>query len=131
MSRPRGYTIIEMVIVLMILGVALALAAPGFARSVSTSTDTRVQVIAAARGAAIDRAETLSLDIGQDGRWVLSEPGAADHALSGGTIANPGAALRLNLSPAGLCIPNAGSGQDNIVVDPLSCAVAQAPVNSP
>lgn len=125
MVRSRGYTIIEVVIVLMIVGIALALAVPRLARITAISSNTRQRVIGLARQTAIHRAQTLSLVIGQDGRWILSELATSDGVLAKGVIAERDEMMQLNVSPAGICIPNAEGGQKVLVIDPVSCTVLQ------
>src|SRR5438270_3613514 len=53
----RGFTIIEVVIVLLLLGIALALAAPRFVRPLARSDASMRQVISSARRTAVDRAQ--------------------------------------------------------------------------
>ena len=122
MGTRRAYTIIEVVIVLMILAIALAVAAPRFARSMATSSDSPQQVINLARHTAIDRAQTMSLVIGQDGRWNLAETAISSRDLANGVTTPSPAIVQMSVSPAGICVPDE-NGQNAVIVDPVSCSI--------
>ncbi|MDQ6717180.1 MAG: type II secretion system GspH family protein [Gemmatimonadota bacterium] len=119
----RAYTIIEVVIVLMIIGIALAMAAPGFARVTAAPSNSPQQVIGSARHTAIERAQTLTLVIAPDGSWNLAEAAAPGRELAHGAIDPVPMKVGLTISPAGICVPSERGRLDGSTVDPVSCAV--------
>lgn len=90
--RPGGFTLIELVVVLMILGVAGAMVVPALAgkRAAETTASELAAIYRAARDAAVDRAVvvTVALDL-RSGRYeVFTDPaeGAAAQTIRTGTL---------------------------------------------
>ena len=122
----KGYTLIEVLVVLVVMGLAAALVAPALLPRRSDPAAV-VTLVRHARAAAIRRAEAISLRI-EAGAWRMD--GAA--SLQAGAIATgrlpspPPAAVTLVFSPLGSCSPDvesAAAGQA-LGLDPLTCEAA-------
>jgi prepilin-type N-terminal cleavage/methylation domain-containing protein len=128
----RGFTLVELIVVLLLVGLALALAAPSFARPRVPEGDAFRRVLDAARATAVRRAETLTLDVRADGAWSIT---GADTALALGGVLDsaPARPLRLSISPLGACLPDLTSGPatDARAWDPLRCADHDAAGRAP
>jgi len=69
--RRSGFTLVEMIVVLIVLGLAASLAAPMMSlRQPSDETALR-RVIDFGRETAIRRAEAVVLEVSADGRWSV------------------------------------------------------------
>jgi len=93
--RPRGFTLLELVVVLTVLGVSVALAAPAFARRApqDVAAESRQRV----RGRAVRLGVTIDTVI---------------------------AGQRLRISPIGACLPVDGRAATTGRWDPARCAPA-------
>jgi prepilin-type N-terminal cleavage/methylation domain-containing protein len=122
----RGLTLLEMVVVLVLLGVVLALSVPPLVPPRTGSDDPVQGVLDTARRAAVRRAESLSLAIDADGRWVIAsaDPSAPETVRSGRLDRSPGAALRATVSPLGACWIDAGADASPRL-DPVRCRLAE------
>jgi prepilin-type N-terminal cleavage/methylation domain-containing protein len=134
MARPgsSGLTLLEMVVVLVLLGSLLALALPSLSAPRAGSDDPLQRVLDTARRAAVRRAESLSLAVEPDGRWVVEAPGRDDPepVLSGRIEARRAAALRVLVSPLGACWLEGGAAPDPApFLDPVRCRLARAPIS--
>ena len=122
----RGFTLVELIVVLLLMGLAFALVAPTLARPSAPERDPAQRVLDAARAAAVRRGETMLVDVRADGRWTVT--GSADGVpVLAGTLA-PGRARRLTISPLGACMPDlAGDAPIGAAAwDPLRCALSDA-----
>lgn len=131
---PRaGFTLIEMVVVLLLIGMAAALAIPALLRPRAPESGLKTLVINA-REAAIRRGETVFLRIGSSGEWRIdgsSATGESDSLLVG-RMEPLRAPLTLLVSPTGTCmldVPSVMAAPD-IQLDPLTCEVAVPPASS-
>lgn len=96
-------TLLELLVVLVLLGLAAAAVAPVLRAPTPRDDDPRTATVARVRALAVRRAEALRLEIQDDGRWRVL---ARDSVLLTGRLpAAGGAALRLAISPTGLCVP--------------------------
>jgi prepilin-type N-terminal cleavage/methylation domain-containing protein len=124
-SRRRGYTLVEVVVVLVLLGLAIALVAPSLVPPRATPDDAVQQVIDAARRLAVRRASAVTLSLDAEGRWVVDEAGlaGAPPLLAGALARPPASALRLHISPLGACLrdpaPAAAAAPPDL--DPVRC----------
>jgi prepilin-type N-terminal cleavage/methylation domain-containing protein len=122
----RGFTLVEVIVVLLLLGLAAAFAAPVFLAP-DRNESGLVTVVRGARQLAERRGENLHLDMGPDGRWSVT--GAA--SLEEGTLAEgeladyDGPRFRLVLSPIGTCALDVRSLRvtSTVQVDPLTCEI--------
>ena len=96
-----GFTLLEIVVTLVLLGLAAAMVAPAFRRDSSPEGDTRT-VIAGARESAVRRAQTLILSVDDRGAWRLTPVGDTT-SLGAGVLPVTGEPLTLRISPLGAC----------------------------
>jgi len=121
-SRREAFTLLEMVVALAIAGLALAIVAPSLVLR-RHSADVAIQdVVSSARRTAARRAESLTLELGSSGEWVL-ESSTAGHAVASGRIDGlAGHAFRVRVSPLGSCLPEQYTTSDaRPPLDPLDC----------
>jgi prepilin-type N-terminal cleavage/methylation domain-containing protein len=124
--HPDGFTLLEVLVVLILLSVAAALVAPAFRDGPREQRDELEQVIDAARRLAVRNASTITLAFAADGRWSASQSdGSALADLPGGALARArGPVMRLRISPLGGCsLDGAPRGEPVLVVDPVHCRV--------
>lgn len=123
----NGYTVIEVIVVLVLMALAAALAAPAFV----TPRDREAaitKVIGQARALAIRRAEAVELRIEPSGAWRVDGVASQQTGpVATGTISPaPAAALTLIFSPLGSCASDVatGSAAEPFHLDPLTCETA-------
>ncbi len=122
-----GFTLLEVLVVLILMGLAAGLAAPALVQPRRTEDSTLPTLIARARGVAVSRGEIVYLRIAPTGRWHLQ--GAA--SLREGDLAQgrlegfQGGDITLVFSPIGTCAPDVRSarGTQAVTLDPLTCEV--------
>ena len=116
----RGFTLVEMLVVLVLLGLAAALVAPAFTNTPAKRTTELVELIGAARDAAVRRGEVVSLHVERSGAWQVE-------GVAAGKLTTPLAAapFTLVLSPLGSCAFDVRSdaAARAIKLDPLTCEV--------
>lgn len=123
-TRPLGFTLLEVMVVLVLLGLASALVTPAFLQPSSQQKDELQQVIDAARRLAIRNASTVTLSFTADGRWTAEESnGRALADMSGGTLDRGNTVpVRLLVSPLGGCSLEAAVASDPpLTFDPVHC----------
>jgi prepilin-type N-terminal cleavage/methylation domain-containing protein len=121
---PRGFTLLEVLVTLILIGVAAALVAPAFRDLPRTEKDELDVVIDAAKRVAVRNASTVTLAFAADGRWGATESnGASLVELPGGTLAQTGVPLvRLRVSPLGGCsMDGVPPAQPTLTFDPVRC----------
>lgn len=118
---PRGVTLLELLIVLVLMTVAAALVLPAFgARPASTET-AQARVVAAARRTAIRRAEPLRMRLSADGAWSIRSQ--RDGALiDSGRVREALPPSDVLVDPLGSCIP-VGQSAGVVTFDPLACVM--------
>lgn len=124
----RGFTLIEVLVVLVLLGLAAALVGPALFSSRSKEEAALVSLVAGARDAAVRRAEVVYLRVETSGTWrVDGDASTADGPLATGRLAPPppGAPFTLIVSPLGSCAFDVRShaAARSIPLDPLTCEV--------
>jgi prepilin-type N-terminal cleavage/methylation domain-containing protein len=124
--RRRGFTLLEVTVVLVLLGIGFALAIPAFITPMRDPDDAVQTVVDAARRTAVRRAETLVLKIAANGEWSI-EASRDGEPLRAGTVAWPQSIpLLLRISPLGGCLLESAVMQASITIDPLRCRVKAA-----
>ncbi len=122
-----GFTLLEVVVVLVLLSLAVALVAPSFRRLPHAEGSGVVALIHHAREAAVRRGEAVRLRINRAGRWRLTgEAGRGTEILMAGDSGPIGSYdLALVFSPLGTCGPDPDvSGPTAVLaLDPLTCEV--------
>jgi prepilin-type N-terminal cleavage/methylation domain-containing protein len=125
--RIRGFTLLELVVVLVVLALAAALAAPALTRGATPRESGLEALILGAREAAARRGETIHLTVLASGGWTMV--GAAstrDEPIQSGRVDPfPGLPVTLIVSPVGSCGFDARSAAADSVIrlDPLTCTV--------
>ncbi len=126
MRRSDGFTLIEMLVVLVLLGMAAAVAAPAI-RSVLPRHPALSSLVPAARDAAARRAETVYLRVAESGEWRMegAASSGAGPLATGRVDPFPGLPLTLIVSPLGNCAFDLRSTQAarSIRLDTLSCKI--------
>lgn len=118
---PRGVTLLELLIVLVLMTVAAALVLPAFGARPASAETAQARVIAAARRTAIRRAEPLRMRMFADGAWSIRSQ--RDGALvDSGSVHEALPASDVLVDPLGSCIP-VGQSTGVMTFDPLSCAM--------
>ena len=116
----RGFTLLEIVVTLVLLGLAAAMVAPAFRRDTSRDSDIRA-VVASAREAAVRRAQTLVLHVDDRGAWRLT-PVRDTASIRSGVLPESRETLTLRISPLGACFHEEPS------IAPKWDAIACAPI---
>ena len=140
--RPRrGVTLLELVIVLSLMGMAAAIVAPVLARRAFTDERADLVALTNARRRAVQRAEPLHFVMQSSGAWRLS--GARDaavidsgtvslasSALASSAIADGTSSMDVMIDALGACVP-ARQASSIQLFDPLSCAVPRDAMRRP
>ena len=123
----RGYTIIEVIVVLVLLTLAASVVAPAFARRDDRAA--LAVLIARARATAIRRAEAVALRVEPSGAWRLDGLASTQPAaIARGVLSPlPAAAFTLIFSPLGPCAPEVetAAAAEPLRLDPLTCEVTR------
>jgi prepilin-type N-terminal cleavage/methylation domain-containing protein len=121
-----GFTLIEMLVVVVLLGVAAALAAPAL-RSFRPARPALGSLISGSRDAAARRGETVYLRIAESGEWRMEGAASSDAGpLATGRVDRfPVLPLTIIVSPLGSCAFDLRSSHaaSSIRLDPLTCKV--------
>ncbi len=125
--RHVGFTLVEVIVVLVLLGLAAALAAPAFLGREPAPESQLAAIVRGARELAERRGEIVHLRVSSAGEWQVE--GAASP--SAGTLAEgrlddfAGPRFTLVVAPIGTCAFDVRSaGAANVIaIDPLTCEV--------
>jgi prepilin-type N-terminal cleavage/methylation domain-containing protein len=124
--RVAGFTLLEMAVVLLLIGMAAALAAPVLLR-MNPGRSGFEELIANARETAVRRGEVLYLRVGTSGQWSLdaATSSTTDPLATGWVESVVGAPLTLMLAPNGSCMFDVATVArgTTIRLDPLTCEV--------
>jgi prepilin-type N-terminal cleavage/methylation domain-containing protein len=125
--RRTAFTLVEIAVVLVLIGLMAALVAPAFVPRRPVDDRGLAAVVRTARGAAIRRGETIGLRVDPGGQWELvGQASKSDGPLAAGRLpVAPGTALALDVSPLGTCAPGVDSASAALasLVDPFTCEV--------
>lgn len=121
----RGYTLIEIIVVLVIMGLAATLVAPALFRSPTYDRQRQLTaLVQSARSAAADKGEVVYVRIEPSGAWDME---ATEGQFSNGRIDRlSGSPLTLIVSPVGSCsfdVRSSAAAAAAIALDPLTCDV--------
>ena len=98
-----GFTLLEMIVVLLLIGIAFAVAIPAFS-SGSPEPDPLREVLAIARRTAVQRAQTLRVSVLADGRWSIDAGSSGAERLASGVLSKaPAAEMIVRVSALGAC----------------------------
>ncbi len=127
MHNPRGFTLLELLVVLIIVSVSAALVAPMFVRHGGPEEPDLAPLVRAARQTAIRRAETVVLQVTAAGAWRIDGSDSPDsQPLAAGRVAPLRTGdLTILASPLGTCAtePGTARGVLPVALDPLSCTL--------
>jgi len=121
----RGLTLLELLVTLLVLGLASAMAIPAFTPPAQTATGLGA-LVRSARGAAIARAEVLELHVAADATWELLSAARSDAApVAHGSLDHaPAAGFKILFTPLGVCLPTSPLPGDLPSWDVAGCAAA-------
>jgi prepilin-type N-terminal cleavage/methylation domain-containing protein len=126
LRHSGGFTLIEMLVVLVLLGMAAALAAPAFWSS-RPAPPALNSLLPGSRDAAARRGETVYLRIAKSGEWRMegAASSGAGPLATGRVDPFPGLPLTIIVSPLGSCAFDLRSTEAarSIRLDPLTCKV--------
>jgi hypothetical protein len=117
---------LELLIVLVLMGIAAAVVAPVFARRTTEPASPAAGVLARARRDAVRRAEPLRVQISTDGGWMMSSQRDGSVIDSGHVSAQAAGSMDVgawDVDPMGGCLPVA-STVARAPYDGLLCADA-------
>ncbi len=125
--QPGGFTLLELVVVLILLSLAAALAAPALRRGAGSRATGLESLILGSREAAARRGETIHLSVSSSGDWKMEGTGSrAEGPIQSGRLDSlPGLPFTLIVSPVGSCGFDAASAKADTVIrlDPLTCTL--------
>ena len=130
-SRRSAFTLVEIVVVIIVIGAALAVVAPSFI--VPPAESGVNQTLTAARRAALRRGETMTLVFHANGSWIVQpqRSSAGVPVLSGTLDSNKGPAAEVRISPIGICALQHGRiAGDAEMFDPLTCSISTTKVRT-
>jgi prepilin-type N-terminal cleavage/methylation domain-containing protein len=122
---PPGFTLLEIIVVLLVIGVAFALAAPAFPNR-SPETDPLQRVLDLTRRTAVHHAEALALSVTADGQWRIDSRTSTDVTpIGSGTLSSyHGGAVTVKASALGACTVETVTSR--IQLDPVRCRLLQS-----
>jgi prepilin-type N-terminal cleavage/methylation domain-containing protein len=115
----RGYTLIEMIVVLLLLTIAATVVAPSFILPRHDASSLR-DIVQSGRATAVRRGELVRLHIAGSGEWQLI---AGATVLSSGRLSDTRGSADLLFSPLGSCgsVPEDPMPEALASLDPLTC----------
>jgi prepilin-type N-terminal cleavage/methylation domain-containing protein len=118
--HSRGYTLIEMIVVLLLLTIAATVVAPSFILPRHDASSSLLDIVQSGRAAAVRRGELVHLHIAGSGEWQLTAGGTV---LSSGRVADTRGSADLLFSPLGSCgsVPEDPVPEALANFDPLTC----------
>ena len=120
----RAFTLVELLVVLVLMGLALGIAAPALRAPQAEAEPPIAPLLRAGRMAAIARGEPTTLHVNPTGAWHVEGRGnAAGGPLAAGNISPaPGAAFSIVFSTLGTCAMDIRShAAASAMLDPLTC----------
>jgi prepilin-type N-terminal cleavage/methylation domain-containing protein len=123
-SGRAGYTLLEIIVVLILLAVATAVVAPGILSPRPEPSSALRALIRNAAEASVRRGETVRLRIDRSGTWeaVAGTPPESEILMSGKLADPPVSATDLIFSPLGTCAPAIESDPaETHGLNPLTC----------
>jgi prepilin-type N-terminal cleavage/methylation domain-containing protein len=116
----RGYTLIEMIVVLLLLTIAASVVAPSFILPRHDDASPLRSIVQSGRATAIRRGELVRLNIAGSGEWQLTAGGTV---LSSGRLSDTRGSADLLFSPLGSCgsVPEDPMPEALASFDPLTC----------
>jgi len=126
-ARNRlAFTLIELVVVLALIGLAMAVVAPSLVLRPPSAEEALQRVVTSARRVAMNRAQTVTLDVDAGGVWSVESAGreAGEVLIAGKLDEGPAQPIRLRVSSLGLCMAEADSATGrSATFDPMTCSM--------
>jgi prepilin-type N-terminal cleavage/methylation domain-containing protein len=123
----RGFTLLELLVVLVMLGLAVALVLPSL--RVPDRARAQSSVLERARATAVRRGEAVRLVIARDGAWtVRATSDTTDAILLSGTgteASGPDIAQSVVISALGTCLPEGAFAVGTAAWDPARCTTSR------
>ena len=118
MPAAPGFTLLETIVVLLLLGVTVALAVPAFSER-PVEPDPLQRIFSAARRTAVQHAQTLTVSVAADGQWRI-DAAADDRTIASGVLTEtPPAELIVRVSALGACTVERAARP--LRIDPVRC----------
>jgi prepilin-type N-terminal cleavage/methylation domain-containing protein len=125
LGRRRAFTLLELLVVLVLLGLSAAVVVPSFRLPAATAPES---ALLRARALAVRRGESVRLATDRDGRWLVVATADTEGTIllagDGGAASASGAAGSVVISALGLCQPEGHSAAGTPAWDPMRCAVS-------
>jgi prepilin-type N-terminal cleavage/methylation domain-containing protein len=100
----RGYTLLEMIVVLILLTIATMVTLPSFLGPRRDESSSIRNVVERGRAAAVRRGELVRLHIGASGEWQITAGSAPNgEVLAAGRLSGTSGSADLLFSPLGTC----------------------------
>lgn len=121
----RGFTLVELLVVLVLMGLAFGLVAPALRTPDPPEESALAPLVRAGRAAAIRRGEATLLVVARDGSWrVQARASDGEPPLATGRVPPPARAFTITFSPLGTCAGDIASGAgDELPLDLLDCGL--------
>jgi Tfp pilus assembly protein FimT len=120
-------TLLELIVVLALMGLVLAIAAPSFILPAPARQSELGRVPDAARRAAVLRGEPVTVSVDEGGVWRIDADATPTAApLAGGTLAARRGAFRVRVSALGTCVPDPMTGAPPAGWNIVDCGPASA-----
>ena len=121
-TRQFGFTLVELIVVLVILALAAAIVAPSLISSRSEASTELSRLVGSAREAAVRRGEAVLLRTDRAGSWkIIAGAPPREEILKSGQLTDAHAdRVELVFSPLGTCGPPAEAAPI-VGFDPLIC----------
>lgn len=124
----RGVTLLELIVVLALLGLVVAIAAPSFIAPSARDDSELGHAVDVARRAALLRGEAVTLSLARDGSWrVDSDVSPNTSAIAVGSLRGPTTPLRIRISPIGSCVAESVDGSPMPSWNATTCSAATMP----
>lgn len=130
LAKRPGVTLLELIVVIALLGLILAVAAPTFIVPASRQESDLAKAIGTARRAAILRGEPMTVAFSPAGDWQIDgDATPTAPPIATGRLAASIGALRIRVSPLGTCVTD--SVASSMDWNALDCSFARAQVARP
>lgn len=127
MPRRRGFTLVEILVVLILMGIAAGLVAPAFLPPRRVAESAVAALVRRAQDVAAQRGETIYLGLSAGGSWRLDGAASLDRgAIATGRLDGyAGPAGTLVVSAVGTCAWDVRSvaAANAVPLDPLTCTL--------
>lgn len=125
--RRRGVTLLELIVVIALLGLILAIAAPAIVFPSEKKESELTTIIGTARRAAVLRGEPVTLTFDGANWRIASDAAPSAPAIAAGSLATSLGTLRVYVSPLGTCLADAGSSAVTMRWSALDCRFVSGP----